>query len=80
MNTYLYRFRLHPDSGIDVEVALSAPSALVARREIERIVVHARGRRWIVDRVPASDAEVRAARADQAILPPHLPRIGEVRR
>lgn len=51
MNAYVYRWILRPRAGLDLELQVTAPNVIVARREIRRFLVDHDGGAWAVEGV-----------------------------
>ena len=51
MTEYVYRWSMRPENDLMLELQVTAPSVIVARREIERFLVDHAGRDWSVERV-----------------------------
>jgi hypothetical protein len=58
MNAYVYCWNLRPESGSGLEVRVTAPSAVVARREIRRFLFDHAGGSWHVECVSREASEV----------------------
>jgi hypothetical protein len=46
---YVYRWSLRPEAGLTLELRVTAPSVVVARREIRRFLVAHDGVSWAID-------------------------------
>ena len=63
MNAHVYRWTLRAEIGLALELRVTAPSVVVARREIHRFLVDHDGSSWIVECVSRE-----ATRAPHALL------------
>jgi hypothetical protein len=49
MNAYLYRFGLRPEDRVSVEIRVTAPSVVVARRVVHGFLAEHDGEAWAVE-------------------------------
>ena len=66
MHAYTYCWSLRPESGLTLELHVTAPNVAAARREIRRFLVDHDGGRWTVESVSREAAGPRLLLA----LPP----------
>ena len=67
MNAYVYCWNLRPEAGLALELRVTAPSAVVARREIRRFLIDHAGASWTVECVTR---ETRCVPRTLLTLPP----------
>ena len=58
MTDHVYRWTLRPETGLALELRITAPSAIVARREMTRFLAEHDGSTWIVEQVSRESATV----------------------
>lgn len=51
MIAYVYRWSIRPESGLMLELRVTAPNVVTARREVERFIVDHEGADWTVEHV-----------------------------
>jgi hypothetical protein len=51
VNEYVYCWSLRPETGFALELRVTASSAIVARREVDRFLIDHDGDRWTVEAV-----------------------------
>ncbi len=51
MTAYVYRWSMRPENDLMLELQVTAPSVVIARREIQRFLVDHAGTDWSVERV-----------------------------
>lgn len=51
MIAYVYRWSIRPESGLMLELRVTAPNVVTARREVERFIVDHEGGDWTVEHV-----------------------------
>ena len=62
MHAYTYCWSLRPETGFVMELHVTAPNAVIARRELRRFLVDHDGSRWAVECVSREAARI-----------PHIP-------
>jgi len=62
MDVYVYCWRVRPEAGLTLDLRMTAPNVIVARREIRRFLVDHAGDGWTVECVTR-----------ETRLVPHLP-------
>jgi hypothetical protein len=68
VHAYVYRWSVRPGNGIAVELLVTAPSVVVARRQVHRFLVDHDGDGWAVDGVS------REMKRSPSVVPAVLPR------
>jgi hypothetical protein len=69
VKAYVYRWSMRPETGLTLDLRVTAPNAVIARREIRRFLVDHDGDSWTVECVTRE-----ITRAPYAPLP--VPRAG----